>query len=47
MGADELIRSADIKTATGKSNWQITCLYPLEVKAMYKRYITDQQYYFY
>ena len=32
-GEDGLIRSANVKTSTGKTNWPITKLYPLEVKA--------------
>ena len=32
-GADGLIRSADIQTTTGKLNWPIARLYPLEMTA--------------
>ena len=32
-GEDRLIRSANVKTSTGKTIWPITKLYPLEVKA--------------
>ena len=32
-GEDGLIHSANVKTSTGKTNWPITKLYPLEVKA--------------
>ena len=44
-GADGLIRSADIRTATGKMNRSIARLYPLEVSSVDSPQHNDQSEY--